>query len=154
MVRATNLVNALHTKLHAVRAIRSVTGRLAAEKLKSQESFPSDKSGHGKPTYRRTPSHHRKKNRVHSVDTEYETDGESYQKSFYAITISTQCLGAIDNRSTTRDEAFTVLDVQAPELKGNGYTLRLKIDTGASGNTLPMRTLRQMYGDKADTTTY
>ena len=33
VVRATNLVNALHTKIHAVRAIRSVTGRLAAEKL-------------------------------------------------------------------------------------------------------------------------
>ena len=95
------------------------------------------------------PSLHRKNNRVHSVDTEYETDGESYQKSFHAITISTQCLDAIDNRSTTRDEAFTVLYVQPPGLKGNGYTLRLKIDIGASGNTL--RTLRQMYGDKADT---
>ena len=33
----------------------------------------------------------------------------------------------------------------------SGYTLRLKIDSGASGNTLPMRTFRQMYGDKADT---
>ena len=118
---------------------------------KHQESFPSVRSGHGKPTYRRTPSHHRKKNRVHSVDTEYETDGESYQKSFYAITISTQCLDVIENRSKSRDEAFTVLDVQPPGLEGNGYTLRLKIDTSASGNTLPMRTLRQKYGDKADT---
>ena len=125
--------------------------RPRSSSVKRQESFPSDKSGHGKPTYRRTPSHHRKKNRVHSVETEYETDGESYQKSFYAITISTQCLDAIENRSTSRDEAFTVLDVQPPGLEGNGYTLRLKIDTGASGNTLPMRTLRQMYGDKADT---
>ena len=125
--------------------------RPRSSSVKRQESFPSDKSGHGIPTYRRTPSHHRKKNRVHSVGTEHETDGESYQKSFDAITISTQCLDAIDNRSTTRDEAFTVLDVQPPGLKGNGYTLRLKIDTGASGNTLPMRTLRQMYGDKADT---
>ena len=99
---------------------------------------------HGKPRRRRTPSSHRKNSKVHSVDTDYETDGESYQQSFYAITVSTQCLDAIDNRSTTRDEAFVVLDVQPPGLKGTGYTLRLKIDSGASGNTLPMRTFRQM----------
>ena len=106
---------------------------------------------HGNPRRRRTPSSHRKNSKVHSVDTDYETDGESYQQSFYAITVSTQCLDAIDNRSATRDEAFVVLDVQPPGLKGTGYTLRLKIDSGASGNTLPMRTFRQMYGNKADT---
>ena len=33
VVRVTHLVNALHTKTHAVRAVRSVTGMLAAEKL-------------------------------------------------------------------------------------------------------------------------
>ena len=106
---------------------------------------------HGNPRGRHTPSSHRKNSKVHSVDTDYETGGESYQQSCYAITVSTQCLDAIDNRSTTRDEAFAVLDVQQPGLKGTGYTVRLKIDSGASGNTLPMRTFRQMYGDKADT---
>ena len=106
---------------------------------------------HGKPRRRRTPSSHRENSEIHSVDTDYETDGESYQQSFYAITVSTQCLDAIDITSTTRDEAFVVLDVQPPGLKGTGYTLRLKIDSGASGNTLPMRTFHQMYGDKADT---
>ena len=94
--------------------------------------------------------HHWKNSKVHSVDTDYDTDGESYQQSFYPITVSTQCIDAIDNMSTTRDEAFVVLDVQQPGLKGTGYTLRLKIDSGASGNTLPMRMFRQMYGDKAD----
>ena len=117
---------------------------------KRQDRIPSDKVGHGRPTYRRNPSSHQKNSRVHSVDTEYKTAGESYQKSFYAVTTSTQCIDAIDNKPTTRDEAFRLLDVQPPGLKGNGYTLRLKIDTGASGNTLPMRTLRQMYRDKAD----
>ena len=46
---------------------------------KRQERIPSDNVGHGRPTYRRSSSSHRKNNRVHSVDTEYETDGESYQ---------------------------------------------------------------------------
>ena len=116
---------------------------------KRDDRTPSNR--HGNPRRRRTPSSHRKNSKVHSVDTDYETDGESYQQSFYAITVSTQCLDAIDNRSATRDEAFVVLDVQPPGLKGTGYTLRLKIDSGASGNTLPMRTFRQMYGNKADT---
>lgn len=31
--------------------------------------------------------------------------------------------------------------------RGNGYTLRLEIDTGVSGNTLLLRTLEQMYGN-------
>ena len=116
---------------------------------KRDDRTPSNR--HGKPRRRRTPSSHRENSEIHSVDTDYETDGESYQQSFYAITVSMQCLDAIDIRSTTRDEAFVVLDVQPPGLKGTGYTLRLKIDSGASGNTLPMRTFRQMYGDKADT---
>ena len=116
---------------------------------KRDDRTPSNR--HGNPRRRRTPSSHRKNSKVHSVDTDYETDGESYQQSFYAITVSTQCLDAIDITSTTRDEAFVVLDVQPPGLKGTGYTLRLKIDSGASGNTLPMRTFRQMYGNKADT---
>ena len=93
---------------------------------------------HGKPIRSHTPSYHRKNSKVHSVDTDYETDGESYQQSFYVITVSTQCLDAIDNRSTIRDEAFAVLDVQRPGLKGTRYTLRLKIDSGASRNTLPI----------------
>ena len=116
---------------------------------KRDDRTPSNR--HGNPRRRRTPSSHRRNSEIHSVDTDYETDGESYQHSFYAITVSTQCLDAIDNRSTTRYEAFVVLDVQPSGLKGTGYTLRLKIDSGASGNTLPMRTFRQMYGDKADT---
>ena len=97
---------------------------------KRDDRTPSNR--HGNPRRRRTPSSHRKNSKVHSVDTDYKTDGESYQQSFYAITVSTQCLDAIDNRSTTRDEAFVVIDVQPPGLKGTGYTLRLKIDSGAS----------------------
>ena len=112
---------------------------------------PSNRHGKPRRIRRAIPSSHRKNSKVHSVDSDYEADGESYQQSFYAITFSTQCLDANDNSATTRDEAFVVLDVQPPGLKGTGYTLRLKIDSGASGNTLPMRTFHQIYGDKADT---
>ena len=52
----------------------------------------------------------------------------TYQKSFFAITISTKCFDEINHGSSAREEAFTVLNVQLPGLKG----LRLKIVTGAS----------------------
>lgn len=45
-----------------------------------------------------------------------------------------------------RDEAYTTLNVKPHLLQGHGYTLRLKIDTGGSGNTLPLRTFKQIYG--------
>ena len=38
-------------------------------------------------------------------------------------------------------------EIQVPNLKGT-HNLKLKIDTGASGNTLPIRTYHQMFGDK------
>ena len=43
-----------------------------------------------------------------------------------------------------REEAYTTLNIQPAGLPYDNYTLRLKIDTGASGNTLPLRTLRSM----------
>ena len=46
-----------------------------------------------------------------------------------------------------REEAYTTLKVRPPDLPGRTHTLRLKIDTGASGNTLPLRTFKQMYGE-------
>lgn len=36
-----------------------------------------------------------------------------------------------------RDETYTNLNVKPPLLQGHAYTVRLKIDTGAFGNTLP-----------------
>ena len=52
---------------------------------------------------------------------------------------------------TSREESFIVLNVQPPGLKGDGYRLRLKINTEASSNTLLLRTIQHMYGSKADT---
>ena len=48
---------------------------------------------------------------------------------------------------TIRKEAFTNLRIKLPQKKGK-HELKLKIDNGAAGNTLPVRTIRPMYGDK------
>lgn len=55
------------------------------------------------------------------------------------------------NNKPPRDEAYTTLNVRPPDVPGHGHTLRLKIDTGACGNTLPLRIYRQMYGSNTST---
>lgn len=67
------------------------------------------------------------------------------KKHFYSITISAKCMHSIHVKPS-RDEAYTTLNVKPPLLQRHGYMLRLKIDTGASGNTLPLCTFKQMYG--------
>ena len=47
---------------------------------------------------------------------------------------------------STRGEAFTTIEVQCPQKRSNQF-LKLKIDTGAQGNALPVRIFRQMYSD-------
>ena len=59
-------------------------------------------------------------------------------------------MDSISHRSKTCDEAYTTLNIQPPGLPEDDFTLRLKIDTGAAGNTLPLRTLKQMYGKDAN----
>ena len=46
--------------------------------------------------------------------------------------------------SSVRNEVFTTLDVICPRKKGM-RKIKLKVDTGAAGNTLPLRTYKQMY---------
>ena len=46
--------------------------------------------------------------------------------------------------SSVRNEVFTTLDVICPRKKGI-RKIKLKVDTGAAGNTLPLRTYKQMY---------
>ena len=46
--------------------------------------------------------------------------------------------------STVRNEVFTTLDAICPRKKGI-RKIKLKVDTGAAGNILPLRTHKQMY---------
>lgn len=84
------------------------------------------------------------KARVDVVDSEKPEQEYVYQQQFHSITISKKCMHSINNKPP-RDEAYTTLNVRPPNVPGQGHTLRLKIDKGASGNTLPLRTYRQMY---------
>ena len=78
------------------------------------------------------------------VDTDedtYDTDDDTYTKTFYPITVSGMAFHAMKTK-----EAFVTLMVHNTQPRVEG-PLRLKLDTGAGGNTLPFRTYRQMFGE-------
>ena len=96
----------------------------------------------------RNKSYHKKKGhkKVHAVQNEASStsddsdSGDEPIKAFYAVT-----LGDLD--AVEQDKAFTNLHVKIPHVKGK-HTLKVKLDTGANANALPLRTFRQMYGDR------
>jgi transposase InsO family protein len=77
-----------------------------------------------------------------SDQSEDHTDNDNETPEFHDIKVSDINLESID-----RSEAYTVIDVVCPWMTGQ-HKLKLKVDTGASGNTLPLRTLKLMYEDE------
>ena len=51
-------------------------------------------------------------------------------------------------KSASYNKAFTTVNVQYSNHRVSG-PLHLKIDTGSGGNTLPMRTYHQMFGNRS-----
>lgn len=62
--------------------------------------------------------------------------------SFHDVKVSAMCLG-----QNNRDEAYAQVQIKLSNRPGI-HNLSLKVDTGAQGNTLPLRTFRRMYPDK------
>ena len=89
-------------------------------------------------------SHSKQKPRYKSNVDEISDDvgNEKYEQLYYSITVSNKCFDAINHQ---RNEAFTTLRINLPNKPKGKQCLKLKIDTGASWNTLPVRTLMQMY---------
>ena len=71
-----------------------------------------------------------------------DVGNEKYEQLYYSITVSNKCFDDINHQ---RNEAFTTLRTYLPNKPKGKHYLKLKIDTGASGNTLPVRTLMQIY---------
>ena len=75
----------------------------------------------------------------HPTDSMDRNDFAS-DKVFSSITIS-----SLDGPPhATNTEAFTIIDIICPSLNGQ-QKLKAKIDTGAGGNTLPIRIIEDMY---------
>ena len=111
-----------------------------------------ESSGHAatnsKPRQERERRHRRKGQKSKKVHVVYQdSDSNDYDSdnfdelSFSEITQH----GAHDSRT----EVFTSLKVKLPRRPGT-HKLKVKVDTGAGGNTLPLRTFKQMFPEQTD----
>ncbi|XP_014663369.1 PREDICTED: uncharacterized protein K02A2.6-like [Priapulus caudatus] len=64
---------------------------------------------------------------------------EGFSQMFSSILIS-----SMDTTAGESTEAFTVLSIACPSKVGK-HRLQVKVDTGAGGNTLPLRIIHEMY---------
>ena len=67
--------------------------------------------------------------------------------SFEAITVSALCT---QEEERYRDEAFATIEVNLNRHNNVEYDIKLKVDTGAQGNTLPIRIFRRMFPQRLD----
>ena len=84
---------------------------------------------------------------VEQANTESHDQMTSQFEHFNFATMSR--LPNATSAKDTRDEVFATLDIRLPN-KGRGHTadLKVKIDTGAQGNILPLRIFRRMFPEK------
>ena len=87
----------------------------------------------------------KKKKRPRSQSKEHKKT-KSHNQSQYRRKQSVKTDAVYNNR----DEAFVIINIKLPNRNGT-HKLRLKIDTGAQGNTLPVSTFRRMFTGKLDT---
>ena len=105
---------------------------------------PKGKSGY---RAKQRPQRQRRMNAVETYqatntgDESADSDTE-FTENFCSVRMSSKCLDS----TRVRDEAFTTITVSCPGIRGT-REMRLKLDIGAQGNTLPIRTFKQMYGE-------
>lgn len=87
-----------------------------------------------------------KKRQSIQTDAVYSNNTQELDKQFENLTFDHIKTPSI----TQRDEAFVYVNIKLPDRNGI-HRLRLKIDTGAQGNTLPVSTFRRMFPEKVDT---
>jgi len=92
-----------------------------------------------KKEYQKQHKQRKKQDAVRCTDSSDNSAEETYTDTYHAIIIDDI------NNSAARKEAKTELKVEhkSPRVTGN---IEVKVDTGAGGNTLPLRTYRQMFG--------
>lgn len=82
------------------------------------------------------------------VDAIFPEDDDNFTHiAYHAINIT------VDTVKQDQDSAYATLDIELPG-RCVTDTLRLKVDTGAGGNILPLRIYRQMFPGKLDTYGY
>ena len=105
---------------------------------------PRSQSRHRVPIAERRPTHRHRDNshtRVHAVE-----QSPTLAESFDALTFDIVNVADAD----TRDEVFSSLNITLADKPNVPATLKVKVDTGAQGNILPLRIFRCMFPAKLD----
>jgi hypothetical protein len=95
---------------------------------------------------------HRKgrfRNRRRNVDETHDPNpvtSDSESQSQDEASIEFYGIGVIDAVHDPDRELYRTINIMCPDKKGE-HRLSLKVDSGAWGNTLPLKTLKRMYGN-------
>ena len=85
-----------------------------------------------------------KKTSQNKVNAVGETNSDSDELCFETIHIDSS------NVNLLRDEAFAKISVELPNVDHPNPVLKVKVDTGAQGNILPLRIYKNMFPDNVD----
>ena len=91
---------------------------------------------------------YRRKRDVHAVGLQrgYAEPQDKLEAQFEHLSFAS--LTTNGTTMDTRDEVFANLDIKLPNIrKGQTADLKVKVDTGAQGNILPLRVFRKMFPD-------
>ena len=102
-----------------------------------------------KNTYRAQDRKNYRRRKVHAVAQEDTSDEDS---DFECVSFSQITVDSVTQ--DTRDEVFAHINIQIPEKPHIPAELKVKVDTGAQGNLLPLRIFRQMCPARTDLLTH
>ena len=118
----------------------------ASENLRSEYESRSRQASRGANKRNRSKSRHKSSSRSTSVHNIDNTSG--LEDGFERLMFDT-----IDANKDVRTEVYASLDIRFGR-KHKPATLKVKVDTGAQGNVLPLRIYRQMCPENLDTEGY
>ena len=102
--------------------------------------------------FRQRKHYHTNDTSVHQIRSN-EQNIATIEQSFDAVNFHEVKVSAMCLQQNSRDEAYAQVQIKLNTRPGI-HTLSAKIDTGAQGNTIPLRTFRRMYPDKLDAEGY
>ena len=98
--------------------------------------------------FRQGKHYHTNDTSVHQIRSNQQNTA-TLEQSFGALNVHEVKVSEMCLQQNNRDESYAQVQIKLNNLPGI-HNLSAKIDTGAQGNTLPLRTFRRMYPDKVD----
>jgi hypothetical protein len=118
---------------------------------KDTECYSCKTKGHWSKVCRKTQDTsrpHYKKKQVHHVAEQQDSDTESEEENIQYNVVTISIAGV---KTSVRKEVFANIQVQVPGHENKPkkrHFVNMKIDTGAMGNTLPLRVIKKMKPDQ------